>query len=127
MTLHKPSDHFSGAVSTYNPLWKHIFNTYQKHMLAAVGDPGYDPQVYVERRASDAGLSVRDLMSYVANPDRQPFIIKGPAGLGKTTFLHSEFALRITEHPSTALIWVDGLTDAAEHSGSGIVPGIERK
>lgn len=115
VSLRKPSQFYTGRTFLYNPLWKHIYRSLNLYLLETDGRKSQS--MYVDQRVDPNGICVRDVSTYLKDCPGQLMIVRGPAGVGKTTFLHNALA-RDFDFQKSILVWVDVLSDTDRLAGN---------
>jgi len=124
-TLKRARDYYLGQPEfTYNPLWRHIHKSFQRHMLAMEGDSAYETDLYVETRVSNDGVQAGDVDAYLRDDNARLYVIEAPAGLGKTTFLRYLRRSIMTDGRMVTL-WIDVLRDVDETSTTSVIQQIK--
>jgi hypothetical protein len=90
-------------------MWRFVYQPLQDHILKS--DIRAETFLYVERRATQGGISAADIANHLAECSGQVLIVLGQAGIGKTTFLHDAIANKLPTHSGTT-VWIDGLSEA---------------
>ncbi len=120
MSLKKAIDYYNGPARTYNPLWTHIFRAFRETLLR---DCDGHPGLYVERREGQ-GVTPEDIRDYLRSCPGRLYTVKGPAGLGKTTFLRHTLS---TPDATRFIAWIDVDRDAAELNSTAVVSQVQRE
>lgn len=106
--VRKPSASYAGKKYLYNPLWKHIYRSLSDRLLET--DAKKTCSMYITNRIEPDGITEFDVSEHLRRRSGNLLIVRGQAGVGKTTFLHNAIA-QSNEENASVLIWIDALTE----------------
>ena len=89
----------------YGPVWEQIYDTLPRYLNTTCRDDMYSDAFYVRERVGQ-GVTEKDVVGFVYRDSTAPLLIVGPAGIGKTTFIHH--ALQDARlHSQLLTVWID--------------------
>jgi hypothetical protein len=90
----------------FNPLWERIGHDFLEFIRASAGGAKFEESFYVSERAQ-GGATEETIVQYVREVPDSLYVLRGAAGIGKTTFLRNIFFSSGSRVVARPVIWVD--------------------
>lgn len=125
MPLKRARDYYAGLSSCFNPLWQRVGPHFNRMLVSGPnGRTGENAELYVRERVAE-GVTEEDIAHHVRADDERVFVVEGPAGVGKTTFLeHVVFPLARAS-PDLQVVWVDVMRLVDQPGSKELYPAVE--